>query len=168
MLNTWLLLCALQTAAVLPQGYDHAQWGMTAAQLQRLTPITKADPGKGYAFAEHMEINPDVYVTPAQDGKRIEYYFFNGKLYKVFVVYDRAVTSPEFYEKLVADLRQRHGEPARSYVQTYFGFEVQHRLWEDAGSMLDVRMGAGYIYEVRVSKALALEKQQIKDRKNAI
>jgi len=168
MLSSWLLLLALQSASALPAGYGEAQWGIGVSQLQALTPAIKADPSKGYTFAEHMEINPDVYVTPSATGPRVEYYFHAAKLYKVFVVYKRGQTDDGFYQKLIADLRKKHGEPRRSYLQTYFGFQVQHNLWEDADSILDLRMGAGFIYEVRVSKQLVQQKQQIKDLKDAI
>ncbi len=168
MFASWLLLAALQATTPLPTGYNDMKWGMTPRQLKKFTAVVPADPKKGHAFAEHMEINPEVYISPAKDGRRLEYYFHKGKLYKVFIIYDRALNSDSAYDEKLSQLREQFGEPARTYSQAYFGFEVKHTQWEDAASVLDLRRGAGFLYEVRLSKALAADKQRLKERGDSI
>lgn len=168
MLTVLLVSWVLQLAAVLPQGYDQAHWGMTVSQLQAQTKLKKADKGHGYGFAEHMEIDPEVYVSPQADGGRVEYYFFQGKLYKVFVIYSKAKATADKYKQLAADFREKYGKPAQHYGETYFGFQVQHTLWEDPHTVLDLRSGAGFVYEVWLGKDLAQQKKKRKDLKDAV
>ena len=93
-----ILIFLLQVAvSSLPNGYDGAVWGISAKQLEQLVEVHKATPGSEYNYSDHMETDPEVYIQFTKENKRIEYYFFKGKLYKIFIVYDRALTSPQFY-----------------------------------------------------------------------
>lgn len=158
----------LAAELTLPAGYEKSKWGITAGQLVKQVPAVKIEAGAKYHFAEHMEIDPDVYVLTGQDGKRIEYYFYKGRLYKVFVVYDKVANASAFYNQLKKTLIKKYGLPQREYAQKVFGITVNHALWEDPGSIFDLREGAGFIYEVRVQKSALKEKQKAYDIKKAI
>ncbi len=152
----------------LPDGLDTLRWGMTAEQLAKLAPVQKADKTHGYGYAEHMEADPDVYVQPTEGHRHREFYFYRGKLYKVFTVYDRVLTNPENYSKLVDDLKKQFGEPARRYEDANFGIKVLHTEWSTETSTLDLRMGAGFIYEVRFENRVAQEKKVMGQLKRSI
>ena len=77
---------------------------------------------------------------------------FNGELYKIFVVYDKVLYHTRFYDELVKEIQEAFGLPKRSFEEQYFGLDVLHTLWEDSGSILDLRKGAGFIYQVRIDK----------------
>lgn len=150
----------------LPQGYDGAYWGMTIEELTSQVDVRKASPGSEYGYADHTEINPNVYVRITKDNTRIEYYFFEGTLYKIYVVYDRAKSSTEFYQKLITDTQSKYGPAQSHYQESNFGLLVLHVKWDDGKSTLDLRSGAGYIYEVYVDKDAEQKKaSQIRKRK---
>lgn len=158
----------LVAAAALPNGLDTFRWGMSVDQLSKQAQVHKSELGHGYGYAEHTEPNPEVY-TQASDGKRHrEFYFFRGKLYKIFTVYHRNLTQPEFYASLVADLKKRHGQPARSYEDQVMGMPVRHVEWKDKRNTIDLRMGAGFIFEVRMDNAAAAEKNLLTNLKQSI
>ena len=168
------LLCALTLAASplsampdLPSGYEQANWGMSVTELQKLAVVHKAAPGSEFNYSEHMEINPDVYIKKADD-KRIEYYFFRGKLYKIFILYDRTLATPAYYKKLISQQSKTFGPPQRQYQETVFGIQVQHTSWSDAQSSLDLRLGAGYIYQVRTHNRAAATKKMLQQLKHSI
>jgi len=163
-----LLAALLQVAVSLPSGYQAAHWGMTVDELRSLTSVQRAGHGRKFGYADHAEIDPDVYVHVTQDKTRIEYYFFKGRLYKVFLVYDRSVTSPEFYQELVQEHEGRYGPFQAQYPEEFFGYVVQHTRWENAESVLDLRMGAGFVYQVRIDKKAAEAKALQQDMKKAI
>lgn len=158
----------LLTATTLPNGLDTFRWGMSVDELIKQAPVQKVELGHGYGYAEHTETNPDVYAQ-ASDGKRHrEFYFFHGKLYKIFTVYHRNLTQPEFYASLIADLKKKHGEPAGSYEDQVMGMPVRHVEWKDAHNTIDLRMGAGFIFEVRIDNAAAAEKKALINLKQSI
>jgi hypothetical protein len=163
-----IALAALLAAAQVPDGIDQLRWGMTSEQLAKAVPVHKADKAHGYGYAEHMEADPDVYVQPSDSHKHREYYLFRGKLYKVFTVYNRAFTNPENYAKLVEDLKTQFGEPARRYDDQNFGIRVTHTEWASATTTLDLRMGAGFIYEVRFENRAVQEKKTMRQLKRSI
>ncbi len=94
--------------------------------------------------------------------------FSRGKLYKIFTVYGRAYTSAENYAKLVSQLKAQIGEPKRTYDDQTFGIRVLHTEWTTETSTLDLRMGAGFMYEVRYDNNAAREKQIMQKLKHSI
>ena len=163
MLATTALTAFLQVAvSLLPHGYDNAKWGTTAAELQNLTTVQKATPGHGFSYSEHAETNPDVYIGKTKDNHRIEYYFFKEKLYKIFIVYDRAQYSTDFYQKELTKLNAKYGPSKKTYQEVVFGIPVTHTMWENNDSILDLRMGAGFVYQVRLNKSAAQSKDRLK------
>jgi hypothetical protein len=130
--------------------------------------VQKAEQGTKYSYADHLEDNPDVHVLIREDNTRIEYYFFQGRLYKVFVVYDRSATSTEFYKKLVMDKQTEYGPAQSHYQEEYYGIQVLHVKWEDMNSIMDLRSAAGYIYQVLIDKKAKNEKANLQFRKRTI
>ncbi len=162
------LAALLLAASALPSGIDAFRWGMSVDELLKQTPAQKVELGHGYGYSEHTETNPEVY-SQASDGKRHrEFYFFRGKLYKIFTIYHRNLTQPEFYTSLMADLKKQHGEPARSYEDQVMGLPVRHVEWNDEHNTIDLRMGAGFIFEVRFDNAAAAEKKVLNNLKQSI
>jgi hypothetical protein len=163
-----ILFVLLQVAASLPNGYQSTVWGMSAKQLEELAEVHKATPGSEYNYSDHMETEPEVYIQFTEEKKRIEYYFFKGKLYKIFIVYDRALTSPEFYRQKITEARKKYGKPQGQFEEQVFGLTVKHTTWEGEQSVLDLRSGAGFIFEVLMDKKVAQAKKVRQQLKNAI
>ena len=105
-------------------------------------------------------------MTPKHE--RVEYYFYQGHLYKVFVIYDRIYFHTRFYEDLVEEMKQSFGEPHEIYQEDFFGLPIQHTRWEDSTSYLDLRKGAGFIYQVRIDKAADRNKAKAQTKKKSI
>jgi hypothetical protein len=168
MLKFTVLAALLLTAATLPNGVDTFRWGMSVDELIKQAPAQKVELGHGYGYTEHAEANPDVYAQASDGQRHREYYFFRGKLYKIFTVYHRNLTQPEFYASLLAGLKKQHGEPARSYEDQAMGLPVRHVEWKDEHNTIDLRMGAGFIFEVRFDNAAAAEKKVLNNLKQSI
>ena len=162
------LAVTLLTAINLPNGFEQIPWGTSAQVLQQIVPVHKAQQGSEYSYAEHMEIDPDVYVRKAADNQRLEYYLFNNQVYKIFIVYDRSDDDNLQYNQLVDKFIGDFGKPHSTYDETVFGIAVTHTIWEDEHSTLDVRHGAGYVYQVRVNKKLIKEKSLLQQQRNSI
>ncbi len=162
------LISGLIAGVAIPEGYGDARWKMTADELRGVTAIKRADPEDHFTYAEHLEEDPEVYIGTSQGHERIEYYFFEGQLYKIFVVYDRMLTHTGFYEQLIAQTEAEFGPPLNAYQEEFFGLLIQHTYWEDEASTLDLRKGAGFIYQVRTHKALADEKARASKKKKGI
>jgi hypothetical protein len=154
--------------ASLPDGDGQLRWGISVNELQKSVPVQKVEGGHGFGYAEHMEVNPDVYVQKSDGQKHREFYFHRGKLYKMFSVYDRTLTSVETYQKLLDRLRKEHGAPTRTFEENVMGIRVIHNEWSDDKNTLDLRLGAGFIYEVRTDNAAAREKQAMQQLKHSI
>ncbi|HSG05583.1 MAG TPA: hypothetical protein VLB09_04205 [Nitrospiria bacterium] len=152
----------------LPRGFEEASWGMTVGQLREQIEVRKADPSNGFGYAEHMEEDPEVYLRFGPHGERIEYYFFKEELYKIFVVYDRILFHTRFYDELAKEMEDSFGPPGRVFEEKFFGLDIQHTLWEDSGSVLDLRKGAGFIYQVRIDKKRNDEKKKAIARRKSI
>jgi hypothetical protein len=114
-----------------------------------------------------MEKNPDVYVTK-NDKQRIEYYFFKQKLYKVFIIYPRNSNNEGLYRQLITENIAKYGKPTNQYQEKVFGLAVLHTVWTDGKSDLDIRSGAGYIYQVRSDKKAAAAKRLLQQFRHAI
>ena len=164
-----LLFSALAFAgAALPTGHAPATWGMTVAEIRKQVEIVRAIPGEGFGYAEHLEEDPEVYIRNTAQHERVEYYFYEGRLYKIFIVYDRIFFHTRFYQKLAEEVRTQFGDPKDTYQENFFGLSIQHTLWEDSESILDLRKGAGFIYQVRIDKEAAARKKKTLRRKKSI
>lgn len=158
------------TSFELPKGYEESHWGMTVEDLTSQVEVHKADLGSEYSYADHTETDPVVYVRLTKENTRIEYYFFDGKLYKIYVVYDREKSSADFYQERILETRKKYGPAQSHYQERNFGLLVLHVKWDDGNSTLDLRSGAGYIYEVYIDKeaerkkASQIRKRNIQDK----
>jgi hypothetical protein len=161
------LLGGILAAANLPTGHEQARWQMSVKELEQTVPVIRVEPGDAFNYAEHLEEDPEVYLR-TEDQKRIEYYFVEGELYKIFIVYDRRTYHAGFYQQLIDEFKNRYGPPQRTLEKEFFGLPIQHVLWEDEISILDLRRGAGFIYQVRIHKAGAEKKARAAKRKKAI
>lgn len=162
-----LFSVSLQVAFVLPNGYEGINWGMDIEELTSRHEVHKATPGSAYTYADHMEIDPDVYVRRTQDNKKIEYYFYHGRLYKIYIVYDREKSTDVFYKELINKAHKEYGPAQSHYQENVFGIMVLHVMWDDGSSTLDLRSGAGYVYEVLIDKAAEREKaNQIRQKRS--
>ena len=100
--------------------------------------------------------------------RKIEYYFYKGRLYKIYIVYDRARSTETFYKSLIDKAQKEYG-PAHSHFQeNVFGILVLHVKWDDGTSTLDLRSGAGYVYEVMIDKAAERDKAKQLRRKRTL
>ncbi|WP_455200306.1 hypothetical protein [Kaarinaea lacus] len=142
----------------LPNGFEGINWGMTIEELTSQFEVHKATPGSDYSYADHMEADPDVYVRHTEDNKKIEYYFFDGRLYKIYIVYDREKSTDRFYKSLIDKAHKEYGPAQSHYQENVFGILVLHVKWDDGTSIMDLRSGAGYVYEVLIDKAAEREK----------
>lgn len=161
MLPASFYLIFLLNTTSLPSGYEQAHWGMSVTELGKITELHKATPGSEYQYAEHMETNPDVYVTILPD-RRIEYYFFRQKLYKIFIVYNKSfakgTASDTVYNNLIQQHTELYGKPDETFQETVFGMNVLHNAWINDDSVLDIRSGAGFIYQMRLDRKAAAKK----------
>lgn len=155
--------------AMLPKGHEGARWGMSADELKRLVEdLVKADNKKRFYFGEHFEIEPDVYYKEKGKDERIEYYFYNGRLYKIFIIYGRELYETSFYEDLVKKTKEMYGVPKDVFEEKSFGLKIFHALWEDGETTLDVRKGAGFIFQVMTEKATAETKEKMHKKRKGI
>ena len=101
-----LLLASLIAAPDLPGGYEQATWGMTAEELQRIADVDRILKGDGFNYAEHLEEEPQVYARMTEQHERIEYYFFQGRLYKIFIIYDKKFGhTPPFFVSMITKMK---------------------------------------------------------------
>ena len=168
MINLTFLAAQLLFQTALPTEYHGAQWGMSVSDLNSLFRVYKASHHGNYNYADHGEINPDVYVRKTSDHKRFEYYFFNKKLYKIYVVYPKSKKNNSRYQKQVSTFKQLYGSPSEISSEKYYGLEILHTRWKDAETALDLRLGAGFIYEVWLNKKAQRQKALLQERKKAI
>lgn len=143
-------------------GYGNAKWGMTVEELSKLVDITDAVK-TGKFYADHFEWKPDVYVSylPPNEQK-IEYYFYNNKLYKIFIIYKLSksnYSNPlKYFESIVNEAINVYGKPKASYEDDSLGFPIWHNVWEDNIARMDIKMGSGFIHKVLIHKGLSNEK----------
>jgi len=165
---TFLAVTLVAADTPLPGGFDQARWGMTVAELRAGTEVSRVEATDEFGYAEHSEQDPEVYYRVTPRHERIEYYFYRGRLYKIFVIYDRVYFHTNFYEDLVGEMKKSFGPPQKAYSEQIFGLTIQHTRWEDDKAILDLRKGAGFIYQVRIDKAAQLEKERAGARKKSI
>jgi hypothetical protein len=154
--------------AALPNGYEQAGWGISVDDLKKQVEVERVEMTDEFGYAEHLEEDPEVYDRMTSQHERIEYYFYQGRLYKVFVIYDRIFFHTRFYEDLIEEMTKSFGPPLKTYQEEFFGLKIQHTRWEDDNAVLDLRKGAGFIYQVRINKAADRKKAQAQTKKKGI
>jgi hypothetical protein len=142
----------------LPGGYKKAKWGMTVEELGKVMDITDVV-SLGKFYAEHFEWKPDVYVSYLPpDYQKIEYYFYNNKLYKIFIMYklkkSKFKNPLKYFESIVNGAIKTYGKPQASYEDDTFGFPIWHNVWDDNITQMDIRMGSSFIHKVLMHKDL--------------
>ena len=158
-----------QADATLPIGHEGARWGMNVDELKKISgDLVQADNRHKFYFGEHFETEPDVYYKEKGKEERIEYYFYKGKLYKVFIIYDRELYETSFYEDLVKKTKDSYGAPKDVFEEKTFGLRISHALWDDGETTLDIRKGAGFIFQVLAEKSVVSEKEKAQKKKKGI
>lgn len=92
---------------------------MSVHELQKIATVDRADAGSHFNYAEHLEEDAEVYIAVTEENERVEYHFFNGRVYKIFVVYDRMPYHTDFYDStlrkvnrgVASRIRGRHRSP---------------------------------------------------------
>lgn len=154
---------------MLPRGYEGTRWGMSIDELKVVVgDLVKADNKKNFYFGEHFEIEPDVYYREKGKDERVEYYFYKGRLYKIFIIYDRELYETPFYEDLINKTKDVHGAPKDIFEEKSFGLRIFHAIWDDGETTLDIRKGAGFIFQVITEKNTAEKKEKIHKKKKGI
>ncbi len=162
MLAAFILLIT-SNFATLPIGEDDLQWGASEQTLIDQYNVTKVDPKnpQGNHFTEFLEIDPVVYIDRSSPGKKIEFYFYQGKLYKTFVIHLDQTNTQARYEEKIKALTESLGAPSKQTQSIIYSIPVFHTIWEFENEQYDLRFGAGYIYEVRTHKPSAEEKKNV-------
>lgn len=160
-----LTLLITSSFIALPLGEGELQWGASEQTLLKQTNAVKVDPKnpQGNHFTEFMEIDPVVYIDRSNSGKKIEFYFYQGKLYKTFVIHLDQGNAPKRYEEKVKQLTESLGTPTLQRQSIVYSIPVYHTIWEYEDEQFDLRFGAGYIYEVRTYKPSAEKKKRVQD-----
>jgi hypothetical protein len=164
-----LFLPSLAAAGeALPNGFERAGWGITVDELKAQADVNRVEMTDEFGYAEHLEEDPDVYARMTSQHERIEYYFYQGRLYKVFIIYDRIFFHTRLYEDLIDEIKKSFGPPLKTYQEEFFSLSIQHTRWEDDASVLDLRKGAGFIFQVRIDKAADQKKARARTKKKSI
>lgn len=152
----------------LPEGYNRAKLGISVEELKNIADVTDAVK-EGKYYAEHFEWNPEVYISKLQDEKRIEYYFYKNRLYKILIICSGLVNSDSYeqakiYEDILKETINRYGKQKEIYEEVIFGYLIKHNIWEDKTTKLDIRSGSGYVYKVILNKSMDdLKRNEIKN-----
>ncbi len=161
----FILLLITSSFATLPLGEGDLQWEASAQTLMEHYNAVKVDPQnpQGNHFTEFMEIDPVVYIDRSTPGKKVEFYFYQGRLYKTFVIHLDQSNAQARYEEKIKTLTESLGTPSKQHQSIVYSIPVFHAIWEFEDEQYDVRFGAGYIYEVRTHKPTAEEKKRVQD-----
>lgn len=155
--------------AMLPKGYEGARWGMSVDELKKIVnDLVQADNKKKFYFGEHFETEPDVYYKEKGKEERVEYYLYKERLYKIFIIYDRELYDTPFYEGLINKMKEVNGPPKEVFVEKSFGLKISHALWDDGETTIDIRKGAGFIFQVITDKSIAEKKEKMHKKKKGI
>ena len=152
----------------IPQGLGKAQWGMTIDELRGVVEVTKIDPNDPFSYADHLEEEPVIYAGQTAAGQRVEYYFFNGELYKIYLIHGDVQRDLVLYQQLADRLAVAFGPPDRHYDEVVMGLTIIHTIWEDAISSLDLRFGAGFVFQVHLDRSRVEAKALAMKRKKSI
>lgn len=144
-------------------------WGISESELnEKLRVEQTANNGHGHGYSDFSEVNPVVYINETKDGIKHEFYFFKNKLYKTYTIYRDQSAVQKLYQARLQHYKKNVGEPSKVYEDQLFSLPIQHTVWENESEKLDVRLGAGFVYEVREYKPIAAEKQNHIDMQHAI
>jgi len=156
--------------SVFPIKNTDFNWDITEEALNSHFSVEKVSDGTGHGhgFSDFSEINPIVYVDNSSSDKKMEFYFHNNKLYKIYTIYKSQENVSAFYESKVGELQKALGEPKEVFTDELYAMPIVHHIWETSDEKLDLRYGAGYVYEVRTNKSSAKQKQLSIDLKHAI
>jgi len=148
---------------------DKINLGMTESELVEATSAVKVGSAgaRSHSYTEFSEENPVVYIDRTSEKKK-EYYFHDGKLYKVMTIYRNRVNDQSYYLEKINTLTKQFGEPSRKYTDQVVTLVVLHSVWENEQEELDLRFGAGYVYEVVTHKSMRKEKTKQDLHLNAI
>ena len=160
-----IILLITSNFAVLPLGEGELKWGASAQTLMQHYNAVKVDPqnSQDNHFTEFMEIDPVVYIDRSTPGKKIEFYFYQGRLYKTFVIHLDQSNAQARYKEKIKTLTESFGNPSKQHQSIVYSMSVFHTIWEFGDEQYDVRFGAGYIYEVRTHRPTAEEKKRVQD-----
>lgn len=169
-MNTLILFALSSFFSALPIINEDIGWETTEYTLKKHFNVERAGDGSehGHGYSDFTEINPIVYVDSSYQDKKIEYYFHNNKLYKIYTIYRSKTNEISFYNEKIAEFKKALGNPKENYTDELYSMPIQHYIWETENEKLDLRYGAGYVYEVRTNKKSAEEKQLKIDLKHAI
>ncbi len=143
---------------------------MSESDLQKNVKIEKVsgNASHGHEFSDFTEVNPAVYADTSSKSKKTEFYFHEGKLYKTYTIYLTQDKVSALYQQKLNEHQKKLGKPKETYTDKVFSMPIKHTVWETKNETLDLRYGAGYVYEVRTNILLAEEKQKKIDLKHAI
>lgn len=169
MYATLFLLVTLNLSAYSFSGSE-VGFGMSESELLAKTQAVKVggEGSRGHGYTEFGEENPVVYVDSSEKDKKVEYYFHNGKLYKVMTIYRDRVNDENYYIEKSKELEGKFGQPDRKFSEQLFSLIVLHQVWENENEELDLRFGAGYVHEVITDKSLRKDKEKQDLYKHAI
>lgn len=155
-----LLSACLMGGVALAEG--EIQLGMTEKALLAQVDARKVSEIQGHqhGYSDFLEPNPVVYIAYPAPDKKLEYYFHQGKLYKVFKIYLDQSDSRQLYRDKQAEIEAMMGAPKRQYTSTYFSLPIRHTVWVTGDEELDLRFGAGFVYEVLTDMPAAREKRR--------
>jgi len=167
---TITLLIANILLAGHPIANGDIDWDITEQALQEKIKEKKIDTtlGHGHSYSDFNEINPTVYIDDSFPDKKFEFYFHKGKLYKIYTIYRNQDDIQAFYQQKIEGLKNKLGQPNNTYTDELFSMSIQHHVWETKEEQLDLRLGGGYVYEVRIEKSIAQDKQTQIELKHAI
>ncbi len=160
-MNTIALVIASSIFTTLPLGNNSIEWGLSEKALKQSYSVKKVSDGsdQGHGYSDFTEVNPIVYVDNSSPDKKIEFYFHKDKLYKTYTIYLDQNNIESFYQQKIKSFNSDLGAPTKMYSDELFSMSIQHNVWEFENEQLDLRFGAGYVYEVRTYKPVANEKQ---------
>jgi len=169
-MNILISLALSSFFTVLPISNEDIGWEITENKLIKQFDVEKVSDGTGHGhgYSDFSEVNPVVYVDNSSSDKKIEFYFHNKKLYKIYTIFRSRENEISFYEEKIGEFKKTLGNPKEQYTDELFSMPIQHHIWETEEEKLDLRYGAGYVYEVRINKKSAEEKQLNIDLKHAI
>jgi len=164
------LLLLYSALAIVPASNSSVVWEMSERALTNVTnaEMVASGNGHGHGYSDFTEVNAVVYVDESNKNKKLEYYFHDGKLYKTYTIYMNQMNPESYFDQKTLELEEIFGKTKKQYIDELFSMPIQHRVWENGNETLDLRFGAGYVYEVRTFNKLVKEKQIEIELKHAI
>lgn len=163
LLILYILKPSIAWNAEFEQGYGKAKWGMTVDERGKVIHLTNAiETGKSYA--ERMEWKPNVYISKLPDNNNTEYYFYEKKLYKIFIIFTysnlKFSSEQEFFETILGKNIDFFGKPKASFEEKKHGATIWHDIWENSITQIDIRLGDKFIHKVLIHKDTVRKKNK--------